>query len=109
MLKKYIIERNVPGAGASSAEQVQQMTAKSNSVLAKLGPKIQWRESYVTDDKIFCVYMAENKELIKEHARLAGFPADKITEVKMVMDPTSENLENYQSSAKESTSEIHAH
>ena len=110
MLKKFIIERNVPGVGASSPEQIQQMTSKSNSVLAKLGPKIQWRESYVTADKIYCVYMAENKEIVKEHARLGGFPADSIAEVKTVMDPTSEGVERLQTQTqtKGNASQINA-
>jgi hypothetical protein len=95
MLKKFIIERTIPGVGGRSPEQIRELASKSNSVLAQLGPKIQWKESYVTDDKIFSVYIAENQELIKEHARIGGFPVDKITEVKMVMDPTTDNQETY--------------
>ncbi|MGZ3787363.1 MAG: DUF4242 domain-containing protein [Bacteriovorax sp.] len=107
MLKKFIIERNIPGVGGSSEEQVREMTRKSNSVLAKLGPSVQWRESYVTDDKIYCVYMAENKDLIKEHARLAGFPADKINEINVVIDPTSEGHERFEAMTKEKIKETH--
>lgn len=108
MLKKFIIERDAPGIGSSTAEQIQQMAIKSNDVLAKLGPKILWRESFLTDDKLYCVYMAESKDLVKEHARLGGFPADKISEVKMVMDPTTEGVGKSQLKSKENASQIHA-
>ena len=107
MLKKFIIERNIPGVGRSSEEQMREMAQKSNSVLADLGPSVQWRESYVTDDKIYCVYMAENKDLVKEHAKKAGFPADKISEVSAVMDPTFEGPEKFRKMTKENVTQSH--
>jgi predicted Rdx family selenoprotein len=88
-MPKFIIERELPGAGALSAEQLQGVSQKSCSVLRNLGPTIQWVESYVTDDKIYCVYIAPNKELIEEHARQGGFPANKISQVKQKIDPTT--------------------
>ncbi|MDD4975794.1 MAG: DUF4242 domain-containing protein [Bacteriovorax sp.] len=107
MLKKFIIERNIPGVGRSSEEQMREMAQKSNSVIAQLGTGIQWRESYVTDDKIYCVYMAENKDLVKEHAKKAGFPADKISEINVVMDPTSEGQERFKPMTKENITQTH--
>lgn len=106
-MKKFVIERNIPKVGASSEEQMRAMAQKSNSVLAQLGPGVQWRESYVTDDKIYCVYIAENKDLVKEHARLAGFPADKISEVSTVLDPTSEGSSRLPTKTKESVTQSH--
>ncbi|MFO0901278.1 MAG: DUF4242 domain-containing protein [Pirellulales bacterium] len=88
-MPKYVIERELPGAGSLSAEQLQGISQKSCSVLRELGPTIQWLESYVTDDKIYCVYIAPSAELIAEHARRGGFPANKISEVKRVIDPTT--------------------
>lgn len=88
-MPKYVIERELPGAGSLSAEQLQGISQKSCSVLRELGPTIQWLESYVTDDKIYCVYIAPSAELIAEHARRGGFPANKISEVKRMIDPTT--------------------
>ena len=88
-MPKFIIERELPGAGDLSAEQLQGVSQKSCSVLRELGTTIQWVESYVTDDKIYCVYIAPNKELIEEHARQGGFPANKISQVKQKIDPTT--------------------
>jgi len=88
-MPKFIIERELPGAGNLSVEQLQGVSQKSCSVLRNLGPTIQWVESYVTDDKIYCVYIAPNKELIEEHARQGGFPANKISQVKQKIDPTT--------------------
>ncbi len=88
-MPKYVIERELPGAGSLSAEQLRGISQKSCSVLRELGPTIQWLESYVTDDKIYCVYIAPSAELIAEHARRGGFPANKISEVKRVIDPTT--------------------
>ena len=88
-MPKFIIERELPGAGNLSAEQLQGVSQKSCSVLRNLGPTIQWVESYVTDDKIYCVYIAPNKDLIEEHARQGGFPANKISQVKQKIDPTT--------------------
>ncbi len=88
-MPKYVIEREIPGAGKLSPAEIQAVSQKSCSVLNKLGPQIQWVESYVTDDKIYCVYIAPNAEMIKEHARQGGFPANRISQVKRMIDPTS--------------------
>jgi hypothetical protein len=88
-MPKFVIERDLPGAGSLSAEQLQAISAKSNSVLNELGPEVQWLQSYVTGDKIYCVYIAPNADLIREHAARGGFPANKINEVKTVIDPTT--------------------
>ena len=87
-MPKYIIEREMPGVGQAPKEAHREGGRKSKEVLKELGPEIQWVESYVTEDKIYCVYIAPNKELIKKHAEKAGIPADKISEIKMVVDPT---------------------
>ena len=88
-MPKYVIEREIPGAGKLSREQLQAISQKSCSVLRNLGPQIQWVESYVMDDRIYCVYIAPNEELIREHARLGGFPANRISEVHAIIDPTT--------------------
>jgi hypothetical protein len=88
-MPKYVIERELPGAGTLTRDQVRAITQRSCSVLNGLGPKIQWLHSYVTADKIYCVYIAPNEEIIHEHARQGGFPANSISEVKLVIDPTS--------------------
>ena len=88
-MPKYIIERDIPGAGKLSPQQLQAISQKSCSVLNKLGSQIQWLHSYVVDDKIYCVYIAPNEELIREHARQGGFPANRVSEVKAVIDPTT--------------------
>jgi hypothetical protein len=88
-MPKYVIERNMPGAGALSANELQAASQTSCGVLRELGPQIQWVESYVTDDKVYCVYVAPNKQMIEEHARRGGFPADRISEVKSIIDPTT--------------------
>jgi hypothetical protein len=88
-MPKYVIEREIPGAGKLSPEQLQAISQKSCGVLGKLGPQIQWIQSYVTDDKIYCVYIAPNEEMVGEHARLGGFPANRISEIKQVIDPTT--------------------
>jgi len=88
-MPKYIIEREMPGVGQLSQAQLQGAAAQSCGVLVKLGPQIQWVESYVTGDKIYCVYIAPNEEMIREHARQGGFPANKISEVKATIDPTT--------------------
>lgn len=88
-MPKYVIEREMPGVGKLTPDQLQGASQTSCSVLNKLGPQIQWVESYVTDDKIYCVYIAPNKELIEEHARQGGFPANKISEVRAMIDPTT--------------------
>ncbi len=88
-MPKYVIEREIPGAGELSAEQLNGISQTSCSVLNKLGPQIQWLESYVTDDKIYCVYIAPNEEMIREHASMGGFPANRISEVRTIIDPTT--------------------
>ncbi len=88
-MPKYVIERDLPGVGSLSAEQLQGISQKSCSVLARLGTEIQWVHSYVTGDKIYCVYIAPNEELVREHARQGGFPANSVAEVRAVIDPTT--------------------
>ena len=88
-MKRYVIERDMPGVGTMEREQFREAAQKSNSVLANLAPDVQWIKSYVTPDKIYCVYMAKDEAVVKKHADLAGFPADKISEVKRVIDPTT--------------------
>ena len=88
-MPKYVIEREIPGAGKLSPKELQAISQKSCGVLGKLGPQIQWVHSYVTDDKIYCVYIAPNEELVREHARQGGFPANRVAPVKTVIDPTT--------------------
>lgn len=88
-LSKYVIEREVPNAGNLSPKEIQDMSKKSCDVLRKLGPEIQWVKSYVTQDKVYCVYLAPNEELIRKHAQEGGLPANQISEVKTIIDPTS--------------------
>jgi hypothetical protein len=89
-LKRYVIEREIPNIGASSEQDLSGAAGTSNAALAKLAPRVQWEHSYVTDNKTFCVYLAENEEAIREHASISGFPATIITEVKSMIDPTTE-------------------
>jgi Nickel responsive protein SCO4226-like len=91
-MPKYVIEREIPNAGALTPDELQGISQKSCSVLQSLGPQIQWVQSYVTDDKIYCVYIAPNKEMIEEHAKQGGFPANCISEVKTVIDPTTSEV-----------------
>ena len=88
-MPKYVIEREIPGAGKLSAQELQGISQKSCGVLNEMGPQIQWVQSYVTDDKIYCVYIAPNEEMVREHAQKGGFPANRISEVKSVIDPTT--------------------
>ncbi len=89
-LKKYIIERDLPGVGQMSGDELSGAAGTSNDALCKIGPEdIQWLESYVADDKTFCVYLARNEDAIRKHAELSGFPASKITEVKTTIDPST--------------------
>lgn len=88
-MPKYVIEREIPGAGKLTTADLQGISAKSCGVLRELGPSIQWVESYVTDDKIYCVYIAPNEALVREHARQGGVPVNKVSEVKTVIDPTT--------------------
>jgi hypothetical protein len=88
-MQKYIIEREIPAVGSLERAQLQEAAAKSNEALAQLAPDIQWVESYVADDKTFCVYLAKDEALIRRHAELSGFPAHKITRVNSTIDPTT--------------------
>ncbi len=88
-MPKYVIERELPEAGKLSAQELQGISQKSCGVLQEMGPQIQWVQSYVTDDKIYCVYIAANEEMVREHAQKGGFPANRISEVISVIDPTS--------------------
>ena len=88
-MPKYIIEREIPNAAALSTADLKGISQKSRGVLQQLGPSIQWVQSYVTEDKITCVYIAPNAEIIREHARLGGFPADRVLEVATIIDPTT--------------------
>ena len=88
-MPKFVIERELPGAGNLSAAELQGVSQKSCSVLQNMGPQIQWVQSYVTGDKIYCVYIAPNEEMIREHAAQGGFPANRISEIKSVIDPTT--------------------
>jgi hypothetical protein len=88
-MKKYMIEREIPRVGTLEGEQLRAAAAKSNQVLHQLGPDIQWLESSITDDKMFCVYLAKDEALIHQHAELSGFPATRITEIGKVIDPTT--------------------
>ena len=88
-MPKYVIERELPGAGKLSKEQLQAISQKSCGVLNNLGPQIQWIESFVTDDKIYCIYRAPNEAIVREHASQGGFPANKVSEVRTIIDPTT--------------------
>jgi Nickel responsive protein SCO4226-like len=88
-MPKYVIERELPGAGALSPEQLKGVSQKSCGVLQALGPQIQWVHSYVTGDKIYCVYIAPNEAMVREHAKQGGFPANSVSEVKVMIDPTT--------------------
>jgi hypothetical protein len=88
-MPKFVIEREIPGAGKLTPEQILGISQKSCSVLRSMGPQIQWLHSYVTDDKIYCVYIAPNEEAIRQHAQQGGFPANRISAVRRMIDPTS--------------------
>jgi len=88
-MPKYVIEREMPGAGQLSAEELRGASQNSCAVLQELGPQIQWVQSYVTNDKIYCVYIAQNENLVRQHAQQAGFPANRVSEVKTLIDPTT--------------------
>ena len=88
-MPKYVIEREIPGAGKLTSQELHAVSQKSCSVLRNLGPQVQWLHSYVTDDKIYCVYIAPNADVLREHARQGGFPANRVSEVKSVIDPTT--------------------
>ncbi len=88
-MKRYVIEREIQGVGSLTDQQRQGVAAKSNEALAKLGGKAQWIHSYVADNKTFCIYLAEDEAAVREHARISGFPANKVTEIAGVIDPTT--------------------
>ena len=88
-MPKFVIEREIPGAGKLSPQELHAISQKSCGVLSKLGPQIQWIHSYVTDNKIYCVYIAPNEEMVREHARQGGFPANSVSQVRSTIDPTT--------------------
>ena len=88
-MPKYVIEREVPGAGKLSPEELRAISQKSCSVLNAMGPEIQWVQSYVTDNKVYCVYIAPNEEAVRKHAEQGGFPCNRVSEVRSVIDPTT--------------------
>ncbi|HXO37071.1 MAG TPA: DUF4242 domain-containing protein [Candidatus Acidoferrum sp.] len=88
-MPKYVIEREIPGAGNLKPEELQAISQKSCSVLKNLGPQVQWLHSYVTQDKIYCVYIAPNEKMVREHASQGGFPANKVSEIRTTIDPTT--------------------
>ena len=88
-MPKYVIEREIPGAGKLSATELQAISQKSCGVLREMGPQIQWVQSYVTDDKVYCVYVAPNEDAVRKHAQQGGFPANRISRVRTVIDPTT--------------------
>ena len=88
-MPKYLVERNLPGAGGLTAAQLKEISQKSNSVLAGMGGRVQWVQSYVTGDKIFCVYIAPDEAAIREHAARGGFPANKVSQIATIIDPTT--------------------
>jgi hypothetical protein len=91
-MPKFVIERELPGAGRLTAGELQAISTTSCNVLSELGPSIQWRESYVTDDKIYCIYIAPDAEMVREHARRGAFPANVVAEVREVIDPTTAEM-----------------
>lgn len=88
-MPQYLIQRDIPGAGKLSSAELKAISQKSRDVLNEMGPQIQWVESYVTGDQIHCIYRAPNEEMVREHARRGGFPANKVSEIKTVIDPTT--------------------
>ena len=88
-MPKYVIERDIPGAGKLSSKELQAISQKSCGVLREMGPQIQWVQSYVTDDRIYCVYIAPNEETVRKHAQKGGFPANRISRIRTMIDPTT--------------------
>ncbi len=88
-MPKYVVEREIPGAGKLSPQELQAIAQKSCEVLRQMGPQIQWVQSYVTDDKIYCVYIAPDEEAVRKHAQQGGFPANRVSEIRSVIDPTT--------------------
>ena len=93
-MPKFLIEREIPGAGSLSEAELQAISQRSCGVLRKMGSQIQWLQSYVTGDKIYCVYIAPNEEMVREHAQQGGFPANRVSEIKSIIDPTTAEAEN---------------
>jgi hypothetical protein len=91
-MKRYLIEREIPGAEKLSAEELRGIAARSNNVLRTLGPEIQWIQSFVSKDRITCVYLAANEEIVRQHASRGGFPANRVAEVAAIIDPTTEKV-----------------
>ena len=91
-MPKYVIERSIPGAGKLTAAELQGIAQKSCGVLDTMGPHIQWQESYVTDDKVYCIYIAENEDALRRHGEMGGFPVDRVSEVHGIIDPTTAEL-----------------
>lgn len=91
-MPKYIIERQIPGAGKLSAAELKSIAQTSCGVLGRMGPQIQWMHSYVAGDKIYCIYIAPNEEMVREHARQGGFPANSVTEIANIIDPTTSEM-----------------
>lgn len=98
-MPKFLIEREIPGAGNLSQQELQGISQTSCGVLQKMGPQIQWVQSYVTGDKIYCLYLAPNEEMIREHASQGGFPANRVSEIKSVIDPTTAETERQSAAA----------
>ncbi len=88
-MPKFVIEREIPGAGKLSSKELQEISQKSCGVLRELGPQVQWVHSYVTDDKIYCVYIAPDEKAVRKHAEMGGFPANSVSEIRSVIDPTT--------------------
>jgi hypothetical protein len=88
-MPKYVIEREIPGVGSQSAEELRAAAQTSNDVLSTLAPRVQWQQSFITGDKVYCVYIAENERAVYEHAELSGFPADRVSKVEAILDPAS--------------------
>lgn len=88
-MPKFVIEREIPGAGKLSSQELKAISQTSCGVLSKMGPQIQWLQSYVTADKVYCVYIAPNEKMVREHAKLGGFPANRVSEVASIIDPTT--------------------
>lgn len=99
-MPKYVIEREIPNAAAFTAADLKSISQRSCAVLHELGPRIQWVQSFVTEDKIICVYIAPNAEIIRKHARLGGFPADRVLEVATIIDPTTAESSELAASAR---------
>jgi uncharacterized protein DUF4242 len=102
-MPKFLIEREIPGAGSLSQQALQNISQTSCSVLQKMGPQIQWLQSYVTGDKIYCVYIAPNEEMIREHAKQGGFPANRVSEITSVIDPTTAEQQSADSNQQAAT------